>query len=127
MNIGMIAAYTAGGLLMVLGAVELVRWLCFRLHNRSHGEGQGGMALVVMPKSAEDCEALLRAAGERLEWMALKPPCRMVCLDPGSQEAREIALRLSLRYRELEFCRPEELVMRLAGPAEAMGMEKQEE
>lgn len=95
--------------LMVLGAVEVVRWLGFRLHNRS---GPGEMILLVLPSGSEDCEGLLRAAGERVEWMALRPGCRLVCVtkDPV---AREVAVRLQERYQNLEICgRPEECLGR---------------
>lgn len=92
--------YALGLLLMVLGAVEIVRWGSFRLHQP--GE-TGQMLLLVLPKDGQDCEGLLRAAGERAEWMALRPPCRLVCVcrDP---EAREIAARLQERYQNLEIC-----------------------
>lgn len=95
--------------LMVLGAVELVRWFCFWAHSLGgEPEEKGQMALVVIPAGAEDCEALIRVAGERLEWMSLKPPCRFICVAPGG-EAGKIADRLALRYKGLESCRLEEL------------------
>lgn len=101
--------YAIGLALMVLGAVELVRRFCFWVHSLGEEpEENGQMALVVVPAGPEDCEALIRVAGERLEWMSLKPPCRFLCVEPGG-EAGEIAERLVQRYRGLELCRLEDL------------------
>lgn len=97
-------------LLMVVGAVELLRWLCFRLHSSSGSlDGRAAMALVVFPDSADDCESLVRAGAQRVEWMSLKPPCRFICLAEQGSEAWEIAARLAERYGNLELCGPQEL------------------
>lgn len=107
-----------GAALMIFGTVELIRRLCFWLCNAGGcGESslRGCLALVMIPAGPEECEALVRAGAQRVEWMALKPPCRMICLDDGSSETRAITARLSLRFRGLETCRPEELPELLAG------------
>ena len=126
-------AYLLAGLLMVVGAVELLRRLCFWLHNgsglgpgsrRAGGtgagdrEGPGKLALVLIPTGAGECENLIRTGGQRVAWMALRPPCRLICLDDGSPETREIAARLALQYRGLELCGPEELAGLLTGKEE---------
>lgn len=118
MNAAAYVFYALGLGLMVLGAVELIRCFSFWLHSAggSRKDGQTGqMALVIVPKGPEDCESLVRAGGERVEWMALKPPCRLVCLDGGDPKTGEILDRLSLRYRNLERRRPEELPGFFAG------------
>lgn len=133
-NVAGLAAYLLGGALMVVGAVELLRRLSFWLHNGGAPgpqPGQGKLAqselaegkfeeckfaLVVQPAGPQDCEALIRAGGQRVEWMALKPPCRLICLDSGDPEVRAIAARLALRYPGLELCAPKELPGLLAGP-----------
>ena len=106
--------FGGGLLLMVLGAVELLRWLCFRLHSSGGAlDGQlscrPAMALVLFPPGAEDVENLVRAGAQRVEWMSLKPPCRFICLTGEDAESQEIGAGLAEQYRNLELCRPEEL------------------
>lgn len=113
MNIINLILYGAGLVLMVLGAVEVIRWLSVRAHMGTARQTSGQIALVVCPTSPEDCEALVRAAGESLGWTAL--PCRLICVDCGDGEARQIVERLKLRYRELELVVPEELNRALGG------------
>lgn len=90
-----------GTVLLVAGAVELLRRLVFWLRRDRYGEGE--MELVVIPAGPDDCESLVRAGAQRVEWMALRPPCRLVCLaEPGSQ-AEAIARRLQAEYPWLEL------------------------
>lgn len=51
-----VIGYSLGAGLMILGGVELVRWLCFRL---ARGRGAGEMILLVRPTGPEDCELSL--------------------------------------------------------------------
>ena len=46
-----VIGYSLGAGLMILGGVELVRWLCFRL---ARGRGAGEMILLVRPTGPED-------------------------------------------------------------------------
>lgn len=103
--------YALGAGLMILGGVELVRMLAFRL-NRSGGPGKGAMALVVCPQDSESCEALVLAGLERVRWMDLRPPCRLVCLENAQTQA--ILERLAKTYQELELSAPGELEALLA-------------
>lgn len=108
-------------LLMVLGAVELLRWLCFRLHSAGSspaGQNKPAMALVIFPAGAGDLESLVRAGAQRVEWMSLKPPCRLICLTGRDGEGRAIAARLAEQYGNLEHCRPEELAELLGSAPE---------
>lgn len=99
-----------GTVLLVSGAVELLRRLIFWLRRDRYGAGE--MVLVLIPAGAEDCESLVRTGAQRVEWMALRPPCRLVCLaEPGS-EAEAIVRRLQEEYPWLEL-RPK---MKGAGP-----------
>ena len=118
MNAAAYIFYALGLGLMLLGAVELIRCFSFWLHNghrAQSGGPPGQMMLVIAPRGPEDCESLVRAGGERVEWMALRPSCRLVCLDDGNPETEEILERLSARYRDLERKKPEELPGLLAG------------
>lgn len=92
-----VLGYGLGVGLMIVGGVEVIRWLCFRLCR-----GGGEMVLLVRPTGPEDCEALVRAAAMRVDWMALRPPCRLVCLDPGG-EAGEILRRMEKSRHSLEL------------------------
>lgn len=110
--------FGCGLLLMIMGAVELLRWLCFRLHSvGGPPSGEAEMALVLFPAGARDCESLVRAGAQRVEWMALKPPCRFICLTGTDPEAQKIAARLAEQYGNLELCQPEELAERLGRTA----------
>lgn len=102
--------FAAGLFLMVLGAVELIRWLSFWLYR---GARQGGkLALIVMPQGPESCEALVRTALRRVEWMELRPQCRLICLQ--DQRTQEILSRLMDSHPELEACVKEELIDKLS-------------
>ncbi len=97
--------------LMILGGVELVRLLVFHwtrpLTDRK-------FTLIVSPETAEECECVLRAAAERIRWMDMKSPCRLICLNPsGDGEIDKICRLLRLRYPFLRVCKPEDLVYNL--------------
>lgn len=101
-----VLGYGLGVGLMIVGGVELIRWLCFRF---CRGSGRmGSMVLLVRPSGPEDCEALVRAAAMRVDWMDLKPPCRLVCVDPGG-EAGEILRRMEKSCHSLELVKAEVL------------------
>ncbi len=112
-----VIGYGLGAGLMILGGVELVRWLCFRL---ARGRGAGEMILLVRPTGPEDCEALVRAAALRVDWMDLRPPCRLACIDPGG-ETGAILERLERQCHSLERLGPEELARVLAGESPKEG------
>lgn len=112
-----VIGYVLGAGLMILGGVELVRWLCFRTFRGGRGRDMGEMVLLVLPKGPEDCEALVRAAALRVDWMALRPPCRLACLDPGG-ETGEILERLQRESHSLERVRREDLPAALESPKE---------
>ncbi len=101
-----LAVYGAGAALMIVGAVELIRLLVFRLWQPKGAKGF--LALVVVPSGAEDCEILVRAAAQRAGWMDLEPPCRLICLDMDG-EAGEIVRGLRETYPGLELLGPKEL------------------
>ena len=92
--------------LLVLGAAELVRLVTFWATRPVDGQG---LALVVAPAGSDDCEALVRAAAERVRWMGCG--CGLVCLLPGdSPEASSICRFLQLQYPYLRVCKREDLV-----------------
>lgn len=107
-----VLGYGLGTGLMIVGGVELIRWLCFRFCRG--GREAGDMVLLVRPSGPEDCEALVRAAAMRADWMDLKPPCRLVCLDPGG-EAGGILRRMEKSCHRLELVKAEELAEALNG------------
>lgn len=80
--------------LMVIGAVEIIRWICFRLWRPSHGR----LELVARPQGPEDCEDLVRAAAQRVEWMELD--CTLV-VETG-KGTEEIVERLRGEYPWME-------------------------
>lgn len=94
----------AGLLLMALGAAEVVRWAGLRRFKKA-GACPGQAVVLVVPSGPEDCECLVRYAGEHMRWSG---SCRMLCVvkDP---ESREIARRLGEHYKGLEVCGPGEL------------------
>lgn len=91
----------AGILLMAVGAAEILRWALVR----RDGPCGGQTVVLVLPKGPEDCECLIRHAGENRRWGG---GCRFICVarDP---ESRDIAGRLGERYKGLEVCGPGEL------------------
>lgn len=96
----------AGAVLMILGAAELARLVAFWASRPIKGEK---MALVVAPAGADDCEALVRAAAERVRWMG--GGCGLVCLvGDGEEEVRRICRFLSLQYPYLRVCGEDGLV-----------------
>lgn len=96
----------AGLVLMALGAAEAVRWAVLRVLK---GSPRGRAVILLMPEGPEDCEGLIRAAGERARWAG---GGRMLCV-VKDRESREIAERLRGRYKGLEVCGAGELRGRL--------------
>ncbi|ASB39879.1 hypothetical protein I5Q82_14045 [Acutalibacter muris] len=94
-----------GLLLMAIGTAEIWRWAGGRRMSKTEKACRGQAVVLVLPEGPEDCECLVRCAGERL---LQGGDCRFVCVvkDP---ESREIGLRLRERYRGLEICGPGEL------------------
>jgi len=91
---------------MALGAAEVLRWAGTRVWGRAR-TCAGRAVLLVMPKGPEDCEGLIRAAGERLRWSD-SGDWRILCV-VRDRESREIAARLGEQYKGLEVCGPKEL------------------
>lgn len=98
----------AGVVLMALGAAEAVRCAALRLLKGGR-ESRGRAVIVLLPQGPEDCEGLIRTAGERMRWSG---GCRMLCA-VKDEESREIAERLRGRYKGLEVCGAGELRGRL--------------
>lgn len=98
-------AYGLGAILMILGGVEAVRRLAFRFHRPAGAKGR--LVLVMVPGGPEDCEVLARAAAQRMRWMDMEPPCRLVCLDQGG-EAGEIVRKMEKSCPGLEVLGQEE-------------------
>lgn len=94
--------------LMVLGIGELLRLIAFWWRRPTSALP---FSIVVAPHGPEDCEAVVRAMGERIRWLELKGPCKLVCLNTGdSREIERICRLLALRYPYLEVCKTEDLV-----------------
>lgn len=93
---------------MIFGVTELVRVVVFWWMRPLTA---GKFSVVVEPKGAEDCECAVRAAAERMRWLDLKGPCRLVCLNSRNDpEIDRICRFLALRYPYLEVFKPEDLV-----------------
>ncbi len=93
--------------LMVFGVTELVRVLTFWWTKPLTGKA---FSLVVIPDSGEDCECAVRAAAERLRWLDMKGPCRLICVNrAGDPEIDSICRFLMLRYPALRVCKPGEI------------------
>lgn len=94
--------------LMILGVAELARLLVFWWTKPLTGKN---FSVVVAPESAEDCECTVRAAAERMRWLDLKGPCRLVCVNRGgSTEIDRICRFLALRYPYLRVSKTQDLV-----------------
>lgn len=98
-------------ILMVLGVAELARLLVFWW---SKPLTEGKLTLVVSPESPEECECVLRSAMERIRWLDVKGPVKVICLNRGGdREIEKICRLLSLRYPYLCVCKTEDLVYNL--------------
>ncbi len=96
------------GVLMVLGVTELIRTLAFWLFDSRSGEK---LTLVVAPEDGESCESLVRTAAQRISWMNLKGPCRLLCVNAENDpEIDSVCRFLALRYPYLKVSKTEELV-----------------
>lgn len=96
------------GVLMVLGITELVRLVVFWW---VRPEKPGEFTIVVAPRGPEECEALVRAAAERMRWLDLKGPCGLICLNRDeNEETLRICRFLALRYPYLKVSKQEDLV-----------------
>ena len=82
--------------LMILGAVQLCRFFTFRW---TRSLTTGGISVLVKPQSAEECEAVLRAAIERVRWLDCTGPCEVLCLNPQKDpEIDKICRLLALHF-----------------------------
>lgn len=94
--------------LMVFGVTELVRVVAFWWRRP---ETARRFTLVVAPEGPGDCEAVVRAVAERVRWLDLAGPCRILCLNLGEDpEVEKICRFLALRYPYLRVCKREDLV-----------------
>lgn len=94
--------------LMILGVSELVRLVTFWW---TRPLTEKGFTVVVSPESGEDCECVIRAAAERLNWLNMKGECRLVCLNRANDEEIERVCRyLMLYYPYLRVSKTENLV-----------------
>lgn len=93
--------------LMIFGVAELLRVIVF--WGLKPGNTKG-FTVVVAPEGAEDCEAKVRAAAERIRWLDQKGSCRLICVNRKEDaEVERICLYLSLRYPWLKTAKPTEL------------------
>lgn len=81
--------------LMIVGAAELCRLLVFWW---TKPLTKGGLSILVKPKSAEECEAVLRVAVERMRWLDCAGPCEVLCLNPTKDPEIEKICRLVSLY-----------------------------
>ncbi len=103
-----IAVCAICAVLMVLGAAELVKLLVF-WWTRPLTEGR--LTLVVVPESPEDCEYTVRMAAERLRWLEIRGPRKLVCVNhSGDPEIDRICRYLLLQYPYLRVSKPDDLV-----------------
>ncbi len=103
-----------GVVLLILGCAELARLVTFWATRPTGGER---LALVVAPEGPEDCEALVRAAAERVRWMGCG--CRLVCLLPEeTPELLSVCRFLQLQYPYLRVSKKEDLVYHIREEAE---------
>lgn len=86
-----IALITICAILMILGVAELCRLLVFWW---TKPLTKGGLSILVTPKSAEECEAVLRVAVERIRWLDCAGPCQVLCLNPANDPEIEQICRL---------------------------------
>lgn len=94
--------------LMILGVSELVRLLVF-WWTKPLTDKQ--FSVVVTPKSAEECEAVVRAAAERMRWLDMKGGYKLVCVNRSNDgEIDRICRYLMLRYPFLRVSKTEDLV-----------------
>lgn len=83
-------------ILMIFGITEVIRLLVFWWLKPDTAQA---FTVVVIPEHQESCEALVRAAAERMRWLDLKGPCRLVVVNrEGSREMDSICRFLSLEY-----------------------------
>lgn len=66
--------------LMILGISELCRLIVFRV---TKPLTRGGLTVVVQPKTADECEMMLRAAVERIQFLDFSGPCEILCRPAG--------------------------------------------
>lgn len=103
----------AGILLAVWGFTDILRHLIFRwlrLRGDLRVKDSESLLIIVRPRSAEDCEFLIRSAAERIRWMDLSEPCRLVCIHENqNSEMEAICSRLSEQFPFLTVSTWEEL------------------
>ena len=114
-----VAVCVVCAVLMVFGVTELVRVVAFWWRKP---ETARPFSIVVEPKGPQDCEAAVRAVAERVRWLDLAGPCRILCVDrQGDPELEKICRFLALQYPYLQVCKREDLVYHIldenwAGP-----------
>ena len=97
-----------GALLAAIGLAELLRWLLFWVWRPVRPTE---LWLVVAPQNGEECETLLRAAVERVEWLNWKGPCSVLCVNREEDPHVEAVCKiLERRYPTLRLCKKEERV-----------------
>ena len=103
-----IVIFVLCAVLMVFGIAELVRPLVFWWLKPETAQE---FSIVVSPGSADSCEYLVRSAAERMRWLNLKAPCRLVCVNLSDDpEIDSICRFLALRYPYLKVSKREDLV-----------------
>ncbi len=97
-----------GIFLAAVGLVELLRlgvfWLC-------RPQRPAGLWLAVAPRDGEECEHLVRAAAERVQWLGWRGPCTLLCVNgEGDPHIEAVCKILERRYPFLRLCKREDLV-----------------
>lgn len=83
-------------LLSIFGVVEVIRKIVFWTMKT---ENASEFSVVVVPESAEDCEYLIRSAAEKMRWLDIEEPARLVCInDKDDPEIDAICQALSVKY-----------------------------
>lgn len=82
--------------LATLGLVEAARRMVFWATKPGRS---GNLIWIVMVRSADDCEYLIRSAAERIRWMDMDAEGVLVCVNEnGEEEINEICERLKSEF-----------------------------
>lgn len=66
-------------------------------------EPRENISVVVVPRSAEDCEYTVRMAAKRMKWFEPNRDCRLICLNvEDDPEINALCNRLSFQYPYLQ-------------------------
>lgn len=93
--------------LVLLGIADAVRRIAFWSLTP---QDANGIFIMVEPKNADECEFLIRSAAERIKWMNMSDPCRLICINEnGIDEINQICENLTEDFPELVVSNYEDL------------------